>query len=242
MENDNFFNHENHLSETGIALYVDAIKLQRLSGLPESIRHHVKECIDCKMQILEVSALLESQPYDTTIPHPYLDAKRTNIFTLSFAYRAAAVLIIAAFVGTLYFSFRSTPIQTPPIISQQVVVESTFVEKQPLSQQPNQNLIATNFDQSPNLDDLVQSEFRSETIEVISPAIGDVVAPPITFRWKNVSKPLTITILSNKELVLARSSVKGSSFTTNRKFAPGLYYWKLETETELLFVGKFLVR
>ena len=52
---------ERQLTEEEIALYVDALELKKLEGLPEAIVDHVQECLECKMEIVEVWELIEEQ-------------------------------------------------------------------------------------------------------------------------------------------------------------------------------------
>lgn len=251
MDSNDFFSANNHLSENGIAVYVDAMKLDRIKELPTTIVHHVETCEECKMQIMEVAELFAGEQYDKTMKHPFFDAKETVSSPYSIIYRIAALFIIAVFAGTIYYflSNRSPDtIQNKPSLTREeqihtpAPIDSLPAEQKQSSKKPPENMIAANFEPSENFEDLVQMQFRSTTIEVISPEIGEIVENPITFRWKHYDKPITIKILSNKELTLVSTTVTADSFTTTKKFAPGLYYWKLETENELLFVGKFLVK
>jgi hypothetical protein len=250
MNTKSFFSANNHLSENGIALYVDAIKLERIDSLPAAIVHHVEGCEECKMQIMEVTELLANEQYDKTMDHPFFGPKKYPFSTFSGIYRIAAVFVIAAFIGTIYYFFanrmvestqnkQSVTIEKP--IYNPVPGDSLPVNQKQFIPKPTNELLAANFEPSPNLEDLVQTQFRSTTIEVISPANGETVQSPITFRWKLYDKRLTIKILSNKELTLVSSTLSRDSFTASKKFGPGLYYWKLETDDELLFAGKFLV-
>lgn len=251
MKTKKYFSDSDHLSENGIALYVDAIKLERVADLPADILHHAEECDACKMKIMNIVEIMADQPIDTTVPHPFFGTKETVSTSFGILYRIAAVFIIAAFAGTIYYFLSN---RSPDTIHNNqsltreeqsntpVPVDPLPVEQKQSSKKPPENLIAANFEPSENFEDLVQMQFRSTTIEVISPEIGEIVENPITFRWKHYDKPITIKILSNKELTLVSTTVTADSFTTTKKFAPGLYYWKLETENELLFVGKFLVK
>ena len=251
MNTKSFFSDNNHLSENGIALYVDAIKLEQLNRLPAAIIFHVEECEECKMQIMGVADSMANQPYDTTVPHPFFGPKEIPSSTFSGIYRIAAIFVIAAFIGTIYYSLSnrmSDTIQNKQSLATEqqkqhpVPNDSLTVKRKQSAAKPTDDLIAANLEPSANLDDLVQTQFRSTTIEIISPEVGEIIQSPITFRWKHYDKRLTIKILSNKELTLISSTLSGDSFTTSKKFAPGLYYWKLVTDDELLFVGKFLVK
>ena len=100
-------------------------------------------------------------------------------------------------------------------------------------------ILAENFTPSPNLEDLVGTTVRSSGVDIVSPSSGDTLTAPVRFAWKGtVSR---ILILSNTEQVIASADVSGSPFVLKEMLAPGLYYWKLEGNDELLAVGKFIV-
>lgn len=251
MKTRTFFSDSNHLSENGIALYVDAVKLERIDNLPRVIIDHVEECEECKMKVMHVVEIMAEQPYDETIQHPFFGAKELVSSPYSVVYRIAAVFVIAAFIGTFYYfladGMHGTMQNERSLSTQQqtqtpVSFDSLAVEQKRSPAKSTDDLIAANSEPSANYEDLVQTQFRSTTFEIVSPEIGEIVQNPVTFRWKQYEKRITIKILSNKELTLVSTTLSGDSFTTSKKFSPGLYYWKLETDNELLFVGKFLVK
>lgn len=248
MSTKKYFTTTNHLSENAVALYVDAVKLDQVEKIPTEIVRHVEDCEQCAMQIMEVTELVTDDQYDKTMKHPFFGIKERKNSPFLVIYRVAAVLVIAAFIGTIYYGLNNRtmdaiPGNKPAVTQQQSIPnEHPVIGEKKLIVKPTEDLFAVNSVVSPNLEDLVQTQFRSTSIEVISPAIGEIVQTPVTFRWKQFEKKITIKILSNKELTLVSSTLSGSSFTTPKKFAPGLYYWKLETAEELLYVGKFLVR
>ncbi|MDP1677959.1 MAG: hypothetical protein Q8L88_13960, partial [Bacteroidota bacterium] len=220
MNTKSFFSDNNHLSENGIALYVDAIKLERIDNLPAAIVHHVEECEECKMQIMEVAELLAGEQFDKTMNHPFFSPKEAIPASFSVIYRIAAVFVIAAFIGTIYYFLANRMPETTQnnqsAATEQknllpVHKDSLAIEHKQSSVKPTDDLFAVNYEPSPNLEDLVQTQFRSTTIEIISPAIGEIVRNPITFRWKQYDKRITIKILSNKELTLVSSTLSKDS-------------------------------
>lgn len=52
---------ERHLTDEEIALYVEALELKKQERLSEAILDHVQECLECKMEIVEVWELIEEQ-------------------------------------------------------------------------------------------------------------------------------------------------------------------------------------
>ena len=64
----------------------------------------------------------------------------------------------------------------------------------------------------------------------------------IKFEWEGAESGLEIVILNNRDEVLSRDKAAGRKLNRKAPSTPGLYYWKLETDDDLLYVGKFLVR
>jgi hypothetical protein len=129
---------------------------------------------------------------------------------------------------------------------QSVQVAHPKIQKSPTKEDGKvnqQKILADNFSESPNLENLVNSASRSELPLVVSPKNNAVVSQEILFEWKVQEGGLvSVTILSNKEDVLKNVKLKQSKFLFSGKLNPGLYYWKLEREDELLYVGKFFVK
>ncbi|MFA6456595.1 MAG: hypothetical protein WCW40_07220 [Bacteroidota bacterium] len=243
MTDQRFFSGEHHLNDYGVSLYVDAVLLDRTGELPPEITDHVEQCTACAAHVLEMCEIMQDVRLDRSVKHPFLDAavkKPQRIVTM---YRIAAVFLVGIFGGVLYYSLSDHKNNIAPDVAQHSLsVDSTTGDKTTTAPTSTGDQFAANFTPSPNLDDLVQNEFRSESITIISPEIGATVSSPITFRWKSYDGPVKIKILSNKEVTLLTSIVEANSFVTPKPFAPGLYYWKLEANDELLFVGKFFIK
>jgi len=101
---------------------------------------------------------------------------------------------------------------------------------------------ASRYRVNPNLENMIGSRLRSGFFEVLGPENGSVIKEPIHFSWKNALKtPHTLKIVNNKNQVLYMYTVQGVSFDFNETLSSGLYYWKLESQNELLYVGKFFI-
>ena len=106
----------------------------------------------------------------------------------------------------------------------------------------NGKLPASRYRINPNLENMIGSRLRSGLFEVLGPGNGSVLKDPIPFTWKKkLVSPHTLKIVNNKNDVLYTYPVQGISFTFRETLAPGLYYWKLENQNELLYVGKFFI-
>lgn len=236
-----FFSSDGHMDENGLSLTVEALLLDRYSELPDPLTAHTEQCDRCKEQVLGLFELMKEQPMDRTVPHPYFDKASSSRHFSSYL-RAAAILAAALITGALFFQFSTRNARvTHPVQTANTPV-ATPIDTVSTPPARNDDLLADHFSISPNLDDLVNSEFRSEMIEVLAPEIEAIVQPPITFQWKQYPRPVILKVLNNKDITVLTSSVKGNKFVTSKIFPEGLYYWKLEDNGELLYVGKFFVR
>lgn len=159
---------------------------------------------------------------------------------IRFVYKIAAVIACAALAAVGYYLIfsESHPRQNAGQVLTQKKPNNSSSQTIPLMDQS----IAGNFTPSQHLDDLVQTQFRSGSIDVTAPTINETVSMPITFRWGGTNQPLMLNILTNKEKKIFSIPVSTTFYVLQKQLQPGLYYWKLENEDELLFIGKFIVR
>jgi hypothetical protein len=95
----------------------------------------------------------------------------------------------------------------------------------------------------PAMEFLVNQQFRAESITIHSPIGDDWKHNPISFLWEGHSNfDLFVSIVNNKGETIATNKAVGCSYVFNETLSPGLYYWKLETNEDLIHVGKFLVK
>jgi hypothetical protein len=240
MAQKTFFHPSGHLNEYGISLTVDAFRLDRPGALPTTLTNHVEQCDECKQQIMQIVDQMKDLPVNAAEPHPYFDSVQTSSVRW---YRAAAIIILFLAGGTiLYLSQNHRGAEQPGYAQEQTVPETTSIPPiAPPHENPPQQF-ADNFIPSPNLDNVITSEFRSSSFKVLSPGIGETVKSPVMFRWNSIGRPVTLKILSNTETTILTSTVNDSIFITSKKIVPGVYYWKLEENDELLYLGKFVIR
>lgn len=109
---------------------------------------------------------------------------------------------------------------------------------------PENKQIASNFEESPNFENLIAQGTRSDfNIEVTTPNINATFKKgEITFKWKSVQKDhIFLEIYTNKEHRIFTTKTADNEFSLKIDLAEGLYYWKLVSEDNLLFIGKFRV-
>jgi len=101
---------------------------------------------------------------------------------------------------------------------------------------------AANFEPLPYLEEMIDDVTRSQSITVTSPRNNDTLTTPIKFNWKlSEGQASALKILDNKGHEINSAHLTDNQFILLEKIESGLYYWKLESEEELLYLGKFFV-
>ena len=233
-----FFDEDLHLNESAQALYVDAVRLGTLDQVPEPILEHVSECTKCMADVEELYESLEGKSYPKE--HPYFrTGARTTRSPLVIVYRMAAVLLISfGIYGIMrlgdFLENRGSRISHVQSSQQSESPADSAVKKDVL--------LGDNFAVHPELERLVNTNYRSGEVEVASPRLGEKIGGNVVFRWKGASgKEIMLKIFDNRGKELHSKTLRHERYTYAGKLERGLYYWKLLNEEELLYVGKFLV-
>ena len=108
-----FFNVDGHLSEEGIAIWVDALQYQKTEVLPDKVKEHVENCALCKSSVVEVYSVIgqENRPLSE---HPYFSGtdhqnQQAGKFKIKLWIKiAASLLILATIAVALLFQTRHT--------------------------------------------------------------------------------------------------------------------------------------
>lgn len=104
-------------------------------------------------------------------------------------------------------------------------------------------LYAANFQPLPMFEEMLSSNLRAPTLNILSPHPGQKVENgKIRFEWQaDEPGPFYLKILNNRGRDVVAIETEQHRVVVTQKLSPGLYYWKLETREELLFLGKFIV-
>jgi hypothetical protein len=255
---------QGHLTEGETALYVDSLLNNDISNLPPEILSHVEICTECKDKILDVFLYLRNSQSSSKpkIAEPlFLKEKQWEQKTPFYISRIAASFFILALIVFIYFSFVKKDIQQQLDSSKKNQIYSTKLSNKTKNQSKVDSTNLTwknksksvlskkikqvkdpNFKINPNLEYMINSQSRNISIQIISPKNNSSFEKEIKFSWEpSNSKNLQIKILDNKNNVLWQYSVKKDEFLLKEKLSPGLYYWKLENQSDLLYVGKFYI-
>ena len=171
-----------------------------------------------------------------------------------YAFIAATVL----FVG-LYFLYPSVDNKNNTLSGEQFSIsendnssqidkDSKILEQAEIVKKtPTAELYAANYIVSDDLEYLIDQGFRdNDFVKVLSPETVITAKDEILFNWvSDTEQKLYLKILNNQEVVLHKLTPDKNKILfniTENKLDPGLYYWKLESDKELLQLGKFFVK
>ncbi len=281
------FNKEGHLSDEGLALYVDALKLEQVENLKEDIRTHIENCLECHQQALDLFVVVGDVNYDLQGTHPVFSKKKTlpkPVHLFNWMRLGMAVALFASvFILWNYFDYEmSTPVTVPeealnpleekinveeetnikkeesvPIEKREIAIETPKEKKkEPINKNKktntkdwdipveNSQLIAAHFVPSPDLEDLIGAVTRSDNLKIQAPKSGTVFKPgeKINFSWHPAPGTKYLEILNNREEQIHRIKLIAPAYSWGAIVSPGLYYWKLETEEDLIHIDKFIVK
>jgi hypothetical protein len=235
------FDEDGHLNEEGVALYVDGLRLERTKRLPEAIQAHVADCQQCRISVTDLYVLLEGDQVEQA--HPTLH-KPTGQWSLIFRV-AAMVTVTVGIAAIVYFFTRPSP-EVPSSSGATITLAGPDSALHPVTpeKQPHagaKESIAANYDALPELESLVGGGTRGEAFESLSPASWPH-GSDIYLRWKTTGPgPWTIVLVDNLGKNLKEARADRAELRLAGPFRPGLYYWKVLQNGELMYVGKFRV-
>lgn len=253
-----------HLSDEATARYAGGIVDGSLAELPESILSHVEECAECKDKIMEISMFQQqAQAADTDSRLEEMTIVRmpeTRRWYQS-SMRIAAVFFVGALLLSTYFLVYQDGAPLENIISgSKGKIEVSETGKLPVDQQKTEKKVKPQvqkkvppvkttprpdprFTVNPALEGMIGSQYRSAAVQVIEPEDNATITGDIIFQWKYTGgESLILKIIDNKNIVRHTAAVTQNRYHYKTKLTQGLYYWKLETQTDLLYTGKFKIK
>lgn len=257
------FTIEGHLTAEGIALFCETMLKGESVQIPEECREHLEECVECKMKI---ENLLDFLRQDDVSPEEQVPDVRARFSQAGIRrlWQSGGFRIAAAFAGLvavsvlLYFTFKpnasdrtGTIASGPADTTRQTDLENKSVQETvPVNDEPARTvsdrtehkvLLAASFKPVPALEAYVSDNLRNGAIEVTEPENNVVYNGTLTFKWKPVEEKLTFSVRNNLNKTVFETSVETNEFLLSSSFSTGLYYWILENDSEILYVGKFKV-
>jgi hypothetical protein len=261
---------EAHPLAEDLARYVDYLREPRSVKLPGPIAEHLENCPACQSQVLDVFFYLQDplREPDSSSAAKIFQARKLRQNWLYPAMRIAAAAFVFILLMTFHLSRpRRQALDYPEESKRAPQLSDSVASSRPLPAlapaQHDRNAATIRQDDLPlpnkgdtkrpekrdafafntNLESMVGSRSRGLTIEVYSPPNHVTLAQEITFAWKEFSRePLNLTIVNNRNESIFKSPVSGGVFLFRVALPSGCYYWKLESASELYYVGKFFVR
>jgi hypothetical protein len=167
-----------------------------------------------------------------------LYAKEANVkLARQFSMRAiqsriaiAAVIIIAITISIIFALKQKAPSNlNDKIVEYNVQNDNPFV-KNPLN---------------PRLELLIESNFRNEIIITDMPEMDKIVTPPtyLEFGWtKRYPGLIYFNIFDTNDSLFFTTSAQGTNYRLKVPELSGIYYWVIETEDEIIKIGRFYVK
>lgn len=213
MMNKKYFE-KDHLNTEMIAYYTEKLKSGELNTVPGDVLRHVEECFDCKEAVLDVYTMMSTVPDMNKIPMEIpLQKNEMSAGKQGVRPFIYTLAIMVSFIGLIIFKQIDTT-------SNQM------------------------FTTDPMFEHYIESTYRSDMgLEIISPLIGETLHSEIlSFQWNyEGDELLKITILNNEQNVVITTTGDSNGIQIEKSLSKGLYYWKLETDSNLLYVGKFII-
>jgi|GEM_PF-4064867 len=259
------FGEEGHLNEEGTALFVDALFLGKTSRLPGAIRDHVSSCERCRKEVTGLFDLVsENRALYPPVMHPVLDDVQEDLREGSFkntpfdsrskrffsSWRIAASLLIVLCAGAAAIYYLTVDDKDAQI-RQEIVGkikpgEDLFfrAQEETLHYAVNQAVPPTSA-LNPKLEAMFNLQLRGVDFVLKSPQKVTTVRvmERISWEWqsKSLNHRLTLMIMDDSGINRNQISLTQKKYQFIVNLPPGLYYWVIVNEGELLSTGKIRV-
>ena len=215
---------------------------------------HLLYCQECRRLLVETKEIMALTQYiaihSTKVEARQIAQKKAPFFVPFM--KAAAVLLITVCSAGIIWSLLQKPAKslvqsenkTSPVknigdsISNRNVSHDSIINKIAI------NFSEKNFQKLTSFEAQIGQEYRSDAIEIISPKNMKMFSPSknIDFQWQKTDiKSLVLSLYNNQGKLIFQKEIS-SIFILKQRLQPGLYYWQLETEADILYTGKFLVK
>ena len=255
-----------HIGDPFVALYVDSLVREDLPPLPGDVLEHVEACAECKDKILDLFLFFKNSDSPEAAPTRGKVMEMPSVPNRRFYSRKiAAVFFMCAFIFIGYFLIYKTDFFNErhlPTVSENSArhhaaqktvapggesagkkIESQKEDESAETGKRASQKVPPDFRVNHNLENMIGSQSRSANVRIFSPRNNIYLTKNILFSWEEIrNKPLQLKILNNRNEVFFEYTAKDNRVLFKERLAPGLYYWKLESKNDLLYVGKFFVK
>jgi hypothetical protein len=222
----------NHLSEEGLALAAEAMESQELESLPEEIQDHLGDCQECREGVSDIyQIILQSGMQDEKGMRPFFEKgagyKQTSrrLYWLRYA---AVFLLLATSLGWLGLRLFSP--EHPALRKIASVFGIEYYDP---------------FAPDPLVETLVGAIFREDDFQLLAPAPTDTLVPGDLLHLQYTGyhlNALQFKLMTNQGQEVETFEVKGGAAMLRLPETQGLYYWRLSDGSDLLFLGRIILR
>lgn len=100
-----------HLNEQGILLATDAMLLDRMKELPQSVQNHLEECAKCRNEVFDYYQFRIEEDTQEMLPHPYFDkpsTDKTKERSLNKTWVVAASIVLLLGMTFMFYKFTES--------------------------------------------------------------------------------------------------------------------------------------
>lgn len=251
------FKSNGHLDENGLSAYAEYMHGKR-SEVSDEIKVHVELCAVCREALMDISDLLtetEGVALDELTINVKSSAQQSWKVVSRIAVAIAAVLLLSWFIQQLLPDADPTePMAGETEDGRRETEDGRLktedgrrktAEQVPVEVVTPHDTIryAEAFVPNEKLEVLIKSGFRNEEepgLRLSDTAVDHQPGDTLVFNWRGESDvKVAIVVLNNREMEQIRILPDESGeMQWVLEMEPGLYYWKLVTETEMVELGK----
>jgi hypothetical protein len=253
-----YFDEDGHLDDNWIAAYISAMQDQSLHQIPDEVRDHVEDCSFCTKLIMSLTAFNAhdqstgeqiNEVIETASHH---EKNRIHSLSGNLFLRIAAIVIVLVTVGSvLFFYMQNNDRDKIPGIARNnspLKIQNTTTDSTPVPNKGNtvrtedkSKLLAANYTELPYMEEMIKENQRNVAFTLLLPDREVVYADSLMFRWKPVKGTVKLTIRNNRDNTIKEDIITGESYILKDHFAPGLYYWLITVNDDVVKAGKFKI-
>jgi len=215
---------------------------------------HLLYCKECRNLLVETKGIMTLAQYmalHTSKEEPKKVATKKNVMLNLTWMKAASVLLIAICSAGIIWSLLQKPTKslvqsenkTNPGKNIKDSISTKNISHDSLTNKLAINLREKSFRELPGFEVQIGQEYRSDAIEIISPKGMKtyISSENIDFKWQKTDiKSLVLSLFNNQGKLIFQKEIS-TNYILKQRLQPGLYYWRLETEDDIVYTGKFLV-
>lgn len=239
-----------HLNESEISQYIDFVN-NEVYSVDNDINNHIEECFECKHKIIKLLDIIKTSETLNSSGIKNLSIEKNKVKKPKLSNNIAKIAAILIFVTLSSVSFdivSKTFIYNNYVGLNQLAFNNSHELDYKTTAGKNISLQNDNnsmYVKSSYLESFIESGYRSANITVVSPKPNQSInkKQSLVFKFNGkTNEEITLDILNNNEKKVYSNRIDKELILANNNFPKGLYYYKLTTENDLLYVGKFNIK